>query len=227
MPGVSSRRPGSLQRLEMPHQGVRAEAQPDVQHRRPVFDQQVAVAAGAVGDRDAVRAGVAVIEQRRAECDRLDRDGGFAQRRNRRVLFARQGVRAALVHGHEAHPVAGAQLAQLPLFGADDGRGTDEAAEAGAVRPEYHRHVAGVIHRADGVGVVVDVGGMQTGLAAIRARPSRLRPDQADAGAAGVVMDLPVRREKVVHVRRGEEIRRAVGPVDHRQDPAVLVSRPL
>ena len=44
-----------------------------------------------------------------------------------------------------------------------------------------------------GVGVVVDVRGMQAGLAAVGPRPVRLGPDQAHAGAAGVVVHLPRR----------------------------------
>ena len=97
----------------------------------------------------------------------------------------------ALVNGAEADLVAGAELADLPELGVDDGGRTDEAAETGAIGTEDDGHVAGEIDRADGVGVVVNVGGVQAGFAAVFARPFGLGSDQADAGAVGVVVDLP------------------------------------
>ena len=45
----------------------------------------------------------------------------------------------------------------------------DEAPEAGAVRTQDHRHVPGEVHRADGIGVVVDIGGVQPRLAPVTA----------------------------------------------------------
>ena len=71
---------------------------------------------------------------------------------------------------------------------ARDDRRADEAAEARSVRAEDDRHVAGEVDRADGIGVVVDVGGMQPRLAAIAPRPVRLRADQPHAGARAVEM---------------------------------------
>ena len=88
----------------------------------------------------------------------------------------------------------------------------DEAAQAGAVRTEDHRHVAGEVYRADGVGVVVDVGRMQPGFAAVGAGPVRLGSDQADAGAAGVVVHLPVGGEEGLDVVVGEEVGAPWGP---------------
>ena len=82
----------------------------------------------------------------------------------------------------------------------DDGHRADESAEARAVGPENHRHVAGEIDAADGVGVVVNVGRMQSRLAAVGARPLRLRTDQAHAGAARVVVHFPFGREERVDV---------------------------
>ena len=87
--------------------------------------------------------------------------------------------------------------------------------------PEQDRHVAGEIDGADGIGVVVDVGGMQPGLAAIGARPGGLGADQADAGARGVVMHLIGRGEQRLDVRRPEEIRRAMRAVAHRELPVM------
>ena len=90
----------------------------------------------------------------------------------------------------------GRKLPHFPELRLHHAGGADEAAEARAIRAEDDRHVAGEIDRADGVGVVVDVRRMQAGLAAVAPGPIRLRPDQAHAGAGGVVMHLPLRGEK-------------------------------
>ncbi len=111
-----------------------------------------------------------------------------------------------------------------PIFqssACDDGGGADEAAQAGTVGAEDDRHVAGEIDRADGVGVVVDVGGVQAGFAAIASRPCGLRADEADAGAVGIVVDLPGGGEERLDVAGGEEIGRAVRAVEHADLPVV------
>ena len=72
--------------------------------------------------------------------------------------------------------VAGFELPHLPQFRLNDGGGADKAAQAGAVRAQDDRHVAGEIHGADGIGVVVDIGGMQARFAAVAARPLGLGP---------------------------------------------------
>ena len=100
----------------------------------------------------------------------------------------------------EANFVAGTELAHLPQLCLRDGDGADEAAQGRAVRSEDHRHVAGEVDRADGVGVVVDVARMQSGFAAVLARPARLRADQSDAGRIGIVVDLPIGGEECVDV---------------------------
>ncbi len=74
---------------------------------------------------------------------------------------------------------------------------------------------------ADGVGVVVDVRGVQSRLAAIAPRPARRGSDQAHAGATGVVVHLPRHAAQHVDVFGGEEIRRAVRAVQHAQRPLV------
>ena len=85
----------------------------------------------------------------------------------------RPALRAcARVSGTEAHGVAGRELAQLPQLGLHHHGRADEAAQAGAVGPEDHRHVAGEVDRADRIGVVVDVGRMQARLAAVACAPS-------------------------------------------------------
>ena len=72
---------------------------------------------------------------------------------------------------------------------------------------------------ADGVGIVVNVRRMQSGLAAILARPRRLGADQADAGAVGVVVNLPRRRKEHLDIGGGEEVRRAVRAVENADFP--------
>ena len=83
---------------------------------------------------------------------------------------------------------------------------SEEAAQARAVGAEDDRHVAGEIHRADGIGVIVQVGRMQPRLAAVGARPLRLRADEADAGSSGIVVDFPFCGEKGVDVFIEEKI---------------------
>ena len=78
---------------------------------------------------------------------------------------------------------------------------------------------------ADRVGVVVDVRRVQPGLAAVAARPRRLRADQAHAGAAGVVVHAPLGGEEDSRCRRREEVGRAVRPVEHRDLPAIVQHR--
>jgi hypothetical protein len=125
------------------------------------------------------------------------------------------------IDGDEGDFVAGAELAEFPEFGIHDDAGADEAAEAGAVGAEDDRHVAGEIDRADGVGVVVEVGRMETGLAAVATRPFRFRADQADAGAGGVVMHFPCGGEEGGDVFVEEEIGRGVGSVENADLPVI------
>ena len=77
------------------------------------------------------------------------------------------GIRS---EAHACRPAAAGRSSTVRRV--DDGHRADEAAEARAVRPEDHRHVAGEVDAADGVGVVVDVGRMQAGFAAVAARPA-------------------------------------------------------
>ncbi len=114
-----------------------------------------------------------------------------------------------------------------PIFhssACDDGSGTDEAAEARAVGAEDHGHVAGEIDGADGVGVVVDVGGVQAGFAAVLARPLRAS-GRSGARRCGRNCSAPSSRgrKNVVDVRWREEIGRAVRAVEHADLPVVGV----
>jgi hypothetical protein len=130
-----------------------------------------------------------------------------------RIFSARRRLRDAV----KAKFVARTKLADLPQFVVDDGDRANEATEARAIGSQDHRHVAGEVHAADGVGVVVDVGRMQSRLAAVVARPGGLRTDQSNTGAAGVVVHFPFGVEECAHVVGCEEIRgtmRAVGHAD-------------
>ena len=121
------------------------------------------------------------------------------------------------VHGIKANLVTGLELAELPKIRLDHRHRAHKPAQAWPVRPQDHRHVPGEIHRADGIGVVMDIRRMQPCFTAIRACPKRLRPDQPDTGAAGVEMHFPLRGEEGVDVRRQEVFRRAVGAINHPQ----------
>ena len=154
----------------------------------------------------------------------LRRRNGF-ERGDLCVLLrqAQRGLRRR--EAREADFVAGAKLAHLPQLGLRDGGGADEAAERRAVGAEDHRHVAGEIDGADGVGVVVDVARMQPGFAAVFARPDGLRADEADAGRIGIVVNLPLGGEERVDVVGREEIRRAMRTVEHADVPGMGEAR--
>ena len=90
------------------------------------------------------------------------------------VVFVRgfEFARMRLSDRAESDGVAGLELAHFPKVGVDDGGGADEPAEARAVGAEDDGEVAGEVDGADGVGVVVDVGRVQAGLAAVGAGQS-------------------------------------------------------
>ena len=121
------------------------------------------------------------------------------------------------IHGNKAHLIPRFQLPHRVQIGLDDGDRADKPAQAWAIRAEDHRHIPGKVHRADSIGIVVDVRRMQSRFAAALAHPLRLRPDQAHPGAAGVEVHFPVGGEEGGHVSRGEILRRAVRAVDHPQ----------
>ncbi|KIR15775.1 hypothetical protein PFLU4_34570 [Pseudomonas fluorescens] len=65
----------------------------------------------------------------------------------------------------------------------------------------------------------MDIGRVQPSLAAVGADPFGFRPDQADAGAAGVEVHFPGRVEERLDVALGEVFGRAVRAVDHADLP--------
>ena len=175
MPGVSSTTPFGAILLQRRHERVHAHPEPEVERHVAVLDEEVVVAVAAVGD---AGSRVGRLEPRRSRRRRRRR------RRSRRVNERRapfdERGRLRLAHGHEPDGVAGPQLAELPQLAAGDDRRADEAAERRAVRSEDDRGVAGEVDRADGVGGVVDVRGMQPGLAAVARAPT---PAAARSGA--------------------------------------------
>ena len=167
---------GNALRAEMLVQHVHPGPHGQVEHHRPVLDQHTAVAVaaqrhvGAVGRGEPAEHAVVVVAGRRDHQRKrrpsIDVDG--PQRR-----------RPVGAHRNEPHRVARRHLAQLPPVAADHGDRADEPAEARSVRAEQDRGVAGEVQSADAVGVVVNVRRMQPGLAAVAARPLRLRADAA------------------------------------------------
>ena len=189
----------------------------EVEHHRPVLDEHAAVAAaaqhhvGAVGrDEPAEHAVVAVARRR-------DHQGRRRPPRRRSSAATAPGRRA---------PARTAPRRPAPSGPASSGRRrhrhrADEPAEARPVGPEQDRGVTGEVQRTDAIRVVVDVRRVQSRLAAVGARPLRLRAHQPHAGAIGVEMHRVVGGEERVDVGAGEELRRRVRPHGHRELPAV------
>ena len=206
------------------HQRVRAEAQREIEDDRPVLDQEIGVAGAAVDD--ARRLSPAASRPPTMQSSLPHLPCGH-RRRARRTLSA---AISASCFASAAAASAGVRRVKRTL---SPGRSwpifhssactmvdrADEAAERRAVGAEDHRHVAGEIDGADGIGVVVDVARMQSRLAAVGARPAGLGTDQADAGRIGIVVHLPVGGEERVDVVRSEEVRRAVRTVEHADLP--------
>src|SRR5690349_11555866 len=96
-----------------------------------------------------------------------------------------------IIAGYESDRVPGSELAKFPEFIVCHNDWTNEAAETGSVGTEQNRHVAGEVHCADSVGIVVDVGWMKSRLTAVFSGPSGARADQPHACSVRVVMDLP------------------------------------
>ena len=194
-------------------------AQVEAQLVRPRLDEQIAVAGRAMhgGAAAPQHGGVGRLAPRPWQ-----RAG---QRDDRRIELTLQARGLRVGHQAEADGVARPHLPQLPqLRLRDDGR-AHEAAQARAVGAEQDRHVAGEVHRADGVGVVVEVRRVQPGFAPVAPCPRGPRTDQANAGAVGVVVDLPRRREERRDVALGEEVGGAVRTVEDADLPLVGVLR--
>ena len=142
-----------------------------------------------------------------------------AQIMNDARLGALEGLRGCITDGNEFNGIAGFKLAHLPQLSLHNGDRTDKAAETWSIGSENHRHVTGEIHRTNGIGIVVNIGRMQTCLATIATRPLWLGANQAHAGATGVVMHLPVRVEEGIDIDFSKKIWRAMRSVHHRNFP--------
>jgi hypothetical protein len=205
---------------------MRLEAQLEVEVMRTEFDQDVAVAGAP--DNDGVVAFAETVQDGRWQMEdvgcwiRKILDVAVEESRHREALVAGPGV----VDGDEGDAVARAELAKLPQLGIDHHHRADEAAEARTVGAEDDRHVAGEIDRADRIGVVVQIRRMKPRLAAVGTCPFRLRADQADAGAGGVVVDFPSGREEGLDVpRRGRNRERHAGRRGRRSSSRALRRR--
>ena len=196
-PGRDVDDPGQRARRQRLHQRVHAEAQRQIQHRRPVLDQQVGVAVLAdddgraardrarwcarIGDERRPRDGSSAYAARRAasrssrSCDCSRRRASTSDTGTKRTVSS--ALSWPIFHSRASMIVAG--QTKPPRLGPSGPR---------MIGMSPVKSIA-----ADRVGVVVDVGRMQARLAAVGARPARLRADQTDAGAARVVVDLPRR----------------------------------
>ncbi len=163
--------------LEPGHERVDAKAQAEIEHGRPVLDEERVVAARAVGDLDAIRRGREGGEGPRspghpplpATCRRRRPRSRLRRLHRRDLAFLGCEARRGLGERDEREPyrVARPQLTDLPELRRRDRQRADEAAEARTVGAEDDRHVAGEVERADRVAVVVDVRRVQTGFAAV------------------------------------------------------------
>ncbi|KAG0774336.1 hypothetical protein G6F22_014144 [Rhizopus arrhizus] len=205
-----------------------AHAQRQVEHVVAVLQQQVTVA------RLAVRHGGARTGRRQRRDDGFGyRSGnrrrlGHSRRRRRQrghALVLRRFQRHGLwvVDADEADAVARLDLPHLPEFGPRNRDGADEAAQAGTVARQDDGAVAREIDAADGVFAIVDVGGMQAGLAAVLAGPGGLGAEQSHAQPVGVVVHLPIGGEEGLDGFGLEEVRCTVRAVQHADLPRVAV----
>ena len=122
---------------------------------------------------------------------------------------------------YKAHLISSTQLSRLPKLGSDNRRRANEAAERGAVGPENNWHVAGKIHRADSIGIVVQIGRVKTGFATVGTGPFRFRPNEPHSRAVGIVVHLPVCLEKAFNESFGKKVRRSMWAVQHANLPGL------
>ena len=186
--------------LEPAHQARARASAVQIEHRLAVFDEQVRIPGAPIDHARPAALSRQGLEDRTRRLDvasaRRCRPTRGTQVRKPRLLGPSERLGLCGRQALEAHPIAGPELPQFPELRARERCRTHESAQGGPIRAQDDRHVAGEIDGADGVGVVVDVRGMQTRLAAIAPRPLRLRSDQPHAGAARVVVNLPSRSRR-------------------------------
>ena len=195
------------------------EAQIQIKMGRAELDEEIAVASAA--DHNRLITLAEGIDDGRLKIDegglRFGQGGEFAMDE----IIQGHGLIGSpgFFNGNEGHLVAGPQLPEFPQFGIHHHAWADEATEAGPVRTKDHRHVTGEVHRADRVGVVMDVRWVQSRFTTICTSPFRLRPDEPHPCAGGVVMHLPCGGEKSFDIFLQEKIRCPVRPVKHADLP--------
>ena len=199
-------------RFERRHHRMGAETQREVEDDGAIFDKNIVVTRTPVGN---FRLEVANPAKNRVFPLRLPGKRRCGPHKRLHPCFLHTPKLARLRFGDpvETHFVTRLQLAELPEFRFGKRRRTDEAAEARPVGAENDRHVAREIDRTDGIGIVMNIGGMKTRLATILARPLGLRPDQAHARARRIVVNLVRSVEQRLDILVEKEIRRTMWPV--------------
>ncbi len=129
-------------------------------------------------------------------------------------------ARDALIHALKLQAVARGELPELPQVCGDDDEGADEPAERRAIGSQDDGHVTREVDRSDGIGIVVNIRGVQPRFTPVSPGPLRLGANEAHTRAIGVVVHLPTRAEDDVDVRAREEVRRSVRPIEHAHAPA-------
>src|SRR5215467_9435361 len=98
-----------------------------------------------------------------------------------------------------------------------------ETTKTWTIGSQHHRHVAGEVHCADGIRIVVEVRRMKTCLTAVLPCPFWPRTDESHACAVRVVMHFPLSGEQRLNVFMCEKIRRAMWAVHDTDFPIVRV----
>ncbi len=209
--------PGWSAGLQPPLELVDAEAQGQIEGHGAVLDQEIVLAALAPGDRGPVAVRVPTLKQSPRSVAMLDGPGRHPAGPGCHPSF----VGVAGRHRNQSDPVARAKLAELPAIADGDDRRAHEASQARPVRAEQDRHVAGQVDRSGGVGGVVDVRGVQAGVAPVAPGPPRARPDEAHARAGRIVVHHPHRPVQVVEAGGGEKLGVGVRSLEDGQLPLV------
>src|SRR5690606_16770740 len=126
------------------------------------------------------------------------------------MIFFIQNFGLVIADGHKFDFVTGFELPQFPKLGIDHHRRTDKPTQTWTIWPENNRHIASKVDRANGIGIVMDIGWMQTGFTAVFTCPFRFWSNQADTGTAGVKVNLEGMGKESINVAFGKEIRCAM-----------------
>src|ERR1700730_17279404 len=154
----------------------------EIEYIRAILDEQVSVSVRTAQDR-----GCSLFRDAGLK-DRIFPNWRRRETRQtpREILDARIEIffhLRGLLFRDRAEPdnIARLELSYLPQLGLHNRRRTHKATEAGAIRTENHGHVPGEIDGTDGVGVVMNIGGMKPRFTTVLTRPDWLRTDQANS----------------------------------------------